>query len=190
MKLVSENPIYLESLGLLQSARCPLCAADLILVDDLNRARRSSASSTARAVAAGFLTGPAGSSDFKDEDRDMGMQMAHIIGEKALEPLLLEIQHGISRSRLTTRSSCRTRGPSRREELDHHFTGIGMDKPFMVFMRGHPRQPSDQGHHLVDAHLRPFRALRDHHPGHTGCRRDQEGYVHCHQRLDASDASA
>ena len=48
-------------------------------------------SSIARAVAAGFLTGPAGSSDFKDEDTDMGMQMAHITGEKALEPLLREI---------------------------------------------------------------------------------------------------
>ena len=91
MKLESVTPIYLESLGLLRFARRLLWAADLIPVDGL---KSSLVISEYHCSCRGrrLPPCPARSSDFIDENGNMGMRMAYILGEKALVSRLLAVQ--------------------------------------------------------------------------------------------------
>jgi len=87
-KLQDEVPIYLKSLGLAEDALPLLWAADLIPVDDHKAPMVIGEFNCSCLGLAGFLNVRGGDiKDLKPDDEAMGMAMANLIGEKALEAL-------------------------------------------------------------------------------------------------------
>jgi len=87
-KLQEEVPIYLKSLGLADDALPLLWAADFIPVDDHKSPMVIGEFNCSCLGLAGFLNVRGGDiKDIKPEDEAMGMAMANLIGQKALEAL-------------------------------------------------------------------------------------------------------
>jgi len=87
-KLESEVPTYLKALGLPETALPLLWAADLIPVDNHTSPFVIGEFNCSCLGLAGFLNVRGKDiSELKDEDRDLGMKMANLIGQKALESL-------------------------------------------------------------------------------------------------------
>merc|ERR1712194_846275 len=87
-KLESEVPTYLKALGLPETALPLLWAADLIPVDNHTSPFVIGEFNCSCLGLAGFLNVRGKDiSELKDEDRDLGMKMANLIGQKALEAL-------------------------------------------------------------------------------------------------------
>jgi len=87
-KLQDEVPVYLKALGLPDSALPLLWAADLIPVDNHKSPYVIGEFNCSCLGLAGFLNVRGKDiSELKDEDRDLGMKMANLIGEKCLESL-------------------------------------------------------------------------------------------------------
>jgi len=87
-KLQDEVPTYLKALGLPQSALPLLWAADFIPVDNHKSPFVIGEFNCSCLGLAGFLNVRGKDiSELKDEDRDLGMKMANLIGQKALEAL-------------------------------------------------------------------------------------------------------
>jgi len=87
-KLQDEVPIYLKALGLADDALPLLWAADFIPVDDHKSPLVIGEFNCSCLGLAGFLNVRGGDiKDIKKEDEEMGMAMANLIGEKALEAL-------------------------------------------------------------------------------------------------------
>jgi len=87
-KLQKEIPIYLKALGLPEDALPLLWAADFIPVSDHKSPLVIGEFNCSCLGLAGFLNVRGGDiKDIKKEDEEMGMAMANLIGEKALEAL-------------------------------------------------------------------------------------------------------
>lgn len=87
-KLQDEVPVYLKALGLPASALPLLWAADFIPVDNHKSPFVIGEFNCSCLGLAGFLNVRGKDiSELKDEDRDLGMNMANLIGQKALEAL-------------------------------------------------------------------------------------------------------
>jgi len=87
-KLQDEIPVYLKALGLPDSALPLLWAADFIPVDNHKSPFVIGEFNCSCLGLAGFLNVRGKDiSELKDEDRDLGMKMANLIGQKALEAL-------------------------------------------------------------------------------------------------------
>jgi len=87
-KVQDEIPVYLTALGLPASALPLLWAADFIPVDDHKSPFVIGEFNCSCLGLAGFLNVRGKDiSELKDEDRDLGMKMANLIGQKALEAL-------------------------------------------------------------------------------------------------------
>jgi len=87
-KLQDEIPVYLKALGLPEDALPLLWAADFIPVSDHKSPLVIGEFNCSCLGLAGFLNVRGGDiKDIKKEDEEMGMAMANLIGEKALEAL-------------------------------------------------------------------------------------------------------
>merc|ERR1711957_613924 len=87
-KLQDEIPVYLKALGLPEDALPLLWAADFIPLSDHKSPLVIGEFNCSCLGLAGFLNVRGGDiKDIKKEDEEMGMAMANLIGEKALEAL-------------------------------------------------------------------------------------------------------